>query len=467
MTIKLNHIFLGIALFLLSLRVTSNGNQTRQSPNAVAQSQDVFVRASVSKPFVYVGEAFTVTYTLYTAVAIIDPQDENSVKFEHSYQQRYPLNATETVENIDGKLYRVKVLQQYLVIANVAGILQIPILKKAVQRNIIDTNDFFEQEKLVTQLVISPNTSVIVKPLPLSEENNLFTRAVGDFKMNGAYRPVANTPNLLELHITIVGTGNTKNCSFTLPKSNDLWEIYNVKTTNKDTLELTGLKTKLEYSFQIATNYKGTYRIPDFAFTVFNPNTNSYQKFSTGSYQWVVKQGMSAPSKARSNSNTIAFQENYKRNSGNLYSYSTLFYLLVGLGILLLLCVYFESYILKKWKIFKHYRSQQRALKVALFACEQQLKSADSLSRDVFSQNTAEILLQYIQQKKGNDFVSALVHSNRRKTSTYWTIEIQNKLELWWQQTQQYRFGIPDPNFEPKEHLRQLASLLQILDRHE
>ncbi len=467
MPIKLNHIVLGIALFLLSIRVTSSNNQTRQGVNAVAQKQEVFVRASVSKPAVYVGEAFTVTYTLYTSVAIIDPQKETNVKFEHCYQQRYPLNATETEESIGGKLYRVSILQQYLVIANVTGKLQIPILKKALQRNVIDKNDFFEQEKLVTQMVMSPATSVMVMPLPLSQESNLFTGAVGDFRMKGEYRPVAKTPNLLEFHLTIVGTGNTKNCTFALPKLNDLWEIYNVTTTNKDTLELTGLKTKLEYSFQIATNYKGIYTIPDFAVTVFNPNTNSYQKCSTGSYQWIVNQGISAPSKKVSNSKTIASQENYERNSGSLYSYSTRYYMLVGLGILLFLCVYFESYIFKQWKVFQDYRRQQRALKVALFACQQQLQKVDSLSRDVFFQNMTEILLQYMQQKKGNDFASAFAHASRKKTDNYWNIEIQNKLELWWQQTQQYRFGITEPNFEPKEHLRQLTSLLRILDHYE
>jgi hypothetical protein len=467
MPIKLKHFILGIALLLLSLRAMSSSYQVHQVAKTLAQAQEIFVRASVSKPSVYVGEAFTVTYTLYTSVAIIDPENETNIQFGQSYQERYPLNVSEKEENIAGKLYRVRVLQQYLVIANVSGKLQIPPLKKAIQRSIIDANDFFGQEKLVTQMVVSPSESIIVKPLPLSEESNLFSRAVGNFKMKGEYRPVGKTPNLLEFNLTIEGIGNTKNCSFTLPKSNDFWEIYNVTTTNKDTLELTGLKTKLEYSFQIATNYKGTYRIPDFAVTVFNPNTNSYQKFSTGSYQWIVTQGISAPSKTISNSNTIASQENYKRNSGNLYSYSTLFYLLVGLGILLLLCVSFESYILKQWNIFQHYRSQQRALKVALFACQQQFKRLDSLSRDVFFQNVTEILLQYIQQKKGNDFVSALVHSNFKKASIYSAIETQDKLELWWQHTQYNRFGITEPNFEPKEHLRQLEALLRILDRHE
>ncbi|WP_309641465.1 BatD family protein [Flavobacterium sp.] len=445
----------------------SSTNQVPQDSIALAKKKEVFIKTSVSKSSVYVGEVFTVTYSMYTAVAIIDPQKESTIVFEHSYQERYPLNAIEKQERIDGMLYRVKVLQQYLVIANVSGKLEIPPLKKTIQRSVIDANDFFGQEKSVTQIVVSNPESVMVKPLPLSEGSDLFSHAVGNFRIKGAYTPSAKTPNLLEFNLTIEGTGNTKNCSFPIPKSNRLWEIYNVKTTNHDTLESTGLKTSVLYSFQVATNYKGTHAIPDFGFTVFNPNTNAYQKFTAGSYEWKVTQGILASPEATAQSDMITAQENGEPNSGNLYSYSILFYALLGLGFLLLCYVYFESYILEQRKFFQQYLIHRKALKVALSACKQQLKFADSLSKDAFLKNMNVILLEYIHQKKGGDFVGVLVRSNFKKHTAYWSIEIQNELELWWQHTEQNRFGIAKPICEPKELLRALEILLRRLDRYE
>ena len=445
----------------------SSTNQVPQDSIALTKKKEVFIRASVSKSSVYLGEAFTVSYSMYTAVPIIDPQKESSVVFEHCYQERYPLNAIEKQEKIDGILYRVTVLQQYLVIANVSGKLEIPPLKKTIRRSVTNVNDFFGQEKLVTQFVTSTPESVIVKPLPLSEGSDLFSHAVGDFRIKGAYTPSAKTPNVLEFNLTIVGTGNTKNCILPIPKSNRLWEIYNVKTTNHDTLESTGLKTSVVYSFQVATNYKGTHTIPDFGFTVFNPNTNTYQKFNAGSYQWKVAQGILASQETASKADTISAQEEWEPNSGNLYSYSILFYVIVGLGFLLLCYVYFESYILKQWKFFQQYRMHRKALRVALSACKQQLKIADSLSKDAFFKNMNAILLEYINQKKGADFVNVLVRSNLKKTTAYWPTEIQTELELWWQNTEQNRFGIAKPNVEPKAQLNALEILLRRLDRYE
>ncbi len=464
MLIKLYHIILGIALFL-SLPTWSNNNRVQQDSTALSQQKEVFVKASVSKSTVYIGEAFTVTYALYTATAIIDPQKETTVKFEHCFQEQYPLTTTARAEKIGGIQYNIKILQQYLVIANVSGRLQIPSLKKVIQRSVVDANDFFGQEKLVMQTVVSAPQSVMVKPLPLSAGHDVFCNAVGNFKIKGGYHAVAKTSNLLKFNVTIEGMGNTKNCVFTPPGSNGLWEVYNANIDRQDTLEVKGLKTKVEYTFELATNYKGNYTIPDFAFTVFNPNTNSYQKFTTGSYRWEVTQGILPKTVPKSNKKSSEDQE--KQHSGNLYSYSILFYAIVGLGFLLLLYAFFETWILKRWNFFKHYYMHRKALRIALSACKQQLKMIDALSKDAFFQNTTSILLRYIQQIKGEDFVRVLVRSNFKKTAAYWPIEIQNELESWWHRTAQNRFGNSTPIYNPKEHLSQLEIILRTLDRHE
>lgn len=466
MPIKTRHILFGIVLFLLSPRAMSN-NDVLQDSTALSRQKEVFVLASTSKSSVYVGEAFTVTYTLYMATAIIDPQKETAVKFEHSYQQLYPLTSIEKEEKIGGRTYRVKVLQQYLVISNVEGKLQIPSMKKAIQRNQIDANDFFGQEKLVTETIISPIAFINVKPLPVTNESHIFSHAVGVFSMKGGYKATVKTPNLLEFSMILEGTGNTKNCSFAPPQATNFWEIYNVTTTNKDTLEATGLKTRVQYSFQLATNYKGSYAIPAVVFTVFNPNTNAYQKFDSGSYQWKVTQGMAASSKSETELNAIDSKEILEYNAGNLYSYSIFFYTLVGLGLLLLLYVYFEKYLVRQWGNFQQDRLNRQALKIALASCKHQLRILNSLSQDVFYQNTAMILLDYINQKKGNDVVLVLVHSDLKKTLTDWPVETQNQLAAWWHRTQQLRFGNNKTTQSPQEHLRQLETLLLTLDRHD
>jgi len=453
MPIKMRHIIFGFVLFLLSPQAMGN-NKVLQDSTALSRQKEVFVLASTSKSSVYVGEGFTVTYSLYMATAIIDPQKETNVKFEHCYQQQYPLTSTENEQKIGGRNYRVKILQQYLVIANVEGKLKIPSLKKAIQRNQIDVNNFFGQEKLVTETIISPIEFINVKPLPAINETPSFSHAVGVFSMKGAYHSTNKTPNLLEFSMILDGTGNTKNCIFTPPQANGFWEIYNVATISKDTLEATGLKTRVQFSFQIATNYKGSFTIPAVVFTVFNPSTNAYQKFDSGSYQWKVPHGMEISSKAETELNTIDSKEILEYKTGNLYSYSILFYTLVGLGFLLLLYVYFESYIVRHWKNLQQYRINRQALKIALAACKQQLKALNSISQDAFYQNTSMILLDYINQKKGNDLVLDLVHSNLKKTHADWPIETHNQLLTWWRRTQQYRFGTSKTIHNPKEHYR-------------
>jgi hypothetical protein len=180
-----------------------------------------------------------------------------------------------------------------------------------------------------------------------------------------------------------------------------------------------------------------------------------------------VTQGMVASSKTETELNVIDSKANLDYNTGKLYSYSILFYALVGLGFLLLLYVYFERYIVLHWNNFQQYRINRQALKKALAACKHQLKILNSVSQDVFFQNTSMILLDYINQKKGNDLVLDLVHSNLKKAHIHWPIETHNQLLTWWRHTQQYRFGTNKTIHNPKEHLRELESLLLTLDRHD
>jgi len=152
-------------------------------------SNDVFVRAQVSKNSVYENEGFLVTFKLYTLIRISGP--DGAPKFPEydgfvAQEIDMPANVQMTLENYNGRNYQTAVLKQTILYPQRSGKIIIPSGKMDVvvqvrtqqrQRSIFDS--FLDMTQDVKRTLTSSPVTIDVKPLPQGKPAS-FSGAVGD-----------------------------------------------------------------------------------------------------------------------------------------------------------------------------------------------------------------------------------------------------------------------------------------------
>lgn len=352
-------------LFIITVICLLNGLQAIAAPfktdtNAVTTDAKAFIKPISSKNTVFVGEPFIVKYQLYIGSNIEDPETIINAKFLNCYQDELPSNRESHDELIKGVKYTVVVIKQYLVIANHEGKVEIPRIKIQLKTSVRDTTSFFPREIENTKDYYSAVGSVTVNPLPVNADTTLFSGAIGSFKIKGNYQPTKKNPNMLLFKLFIDGTGYTKNILISNPHYPVGMEVYNPNTVRHDTLTQDGIKTHVEYTFQLVANYKGRYVIPGVSFTVFNLQTGKYEKFNSGDFTWDVVNGptLVAPTRVVPVKTNDFFTKDTLINTGKHYFYaSLLFKFLLVISFLLLIYIYqmafFEELLWKYLELIK------------------------------------------------------------------------------------------------------------------
>jgi hypothetical protein len=259
-------------------------------------SKSIFLQAIPSKTKVYVGEAFTVSYFLYSSIHVTDPGDEIDLKFKNCYAEEFPPNKEAKDLTISGKIYHAVLLKKMLLIAQNEGESK----TSAISINLkVDApavaNDYFGTEGTVTKKISSPVYTVTVIPLPPKTDSTAFAGAVGDFKLSCNLIQSKTRPNTLKVILNINGTGNLKFANFSPPQLPNGLELFNEKNTDSQLLTESGMEARHIYSFEVVANYRGRYDIPPVTFLFFNPASSKYVKFSSEIFKWNVKEGPVLP----------------------------------------------------------------------------------------------------------------------------------------------------------------------------
>jgi hypothetical protein len=286
----------------------SANKQQAVSPDAQNSeiAKNLFIRVFADKQKVYQGEQVTVTYKLYTRLNIAAQMQVSKLPQYQGFwaeELETPTNINFTVENVDGKQFRVGILKKAALFPSQSGELTVSpmelkvpvqIQKKRKQGgSVFDDffNDpFFGNAETVQYNAKSNTVKVNVMPLPENKPES-FKGAVGQFSLSSELnKNTTKTNEPLSLTLNISGTGNVT--LLTVPELNlpAGMEKYDPKSTEQVTRQ-NKISGKKSIEYLIVPRNAGKKEIPPVKFSYFDPNKKSYVTLSTPPYNITVEQG--------------------------------------------------------------------------------------------------------------------------------------------------------------------------------
>ncbi len=303
--------------------------QQQQQPQAAAQSSeatlkdDLFIRVTVDKNKVHVGEQVTASYKLYARVpmnvSISKLPSLNGFWTQDFTMPGGPVKPVE--ETYNGKKYQVFTLKKSALFPQQTGTLELDpaeaegvarLVQKTQSRSPFDdpffqsafgslmmndplfNDDFFGQMmyKDVRVHLKSTSVKINVTPLPEADKPEGFGGAVGKFTATGNIdKTELTTDDVLTLKLTINGSGNLKlieSPKLILPNGLTTFDPTVIDTVTGRTNAISGSKI---ITYSITPNTPGDYVIPAMNFSYFDPESGKYASSQVGPFKVNVKKG--------------------------------------------------------------------------------------------------------------------------------------------------------------------------------
>lgn len=264
-------------------------NQGQQGNTPQIAADDIFARAVVSRSEVYKGEPVVVALKLYSRVPF-GLDDVKFPSFNGFWQQDISQDAVQQRETYNNRVYDTYTLKEYLLYPQQSGTLTIEPFDMNVvvrfqirssPRNIFDElmgggSNFQDVRKKIS----SPAVKVDVKEWPAGAPES-FNGAVGQFSLDAVPAQTnmnANTSGTYTVKLS--GTGNfplIRTPKLELPTS---FEEYNVTTSESTKHTRSGTTGSRQYSYPFIPRAEGSYTIPEFRFSYFDPKQVRYVTLS-------------------------------------------------------------------------------------------------------------------------------------------------------------------------------------------
>ncbi len=290
------------------------GSSNPKQPAAAAQSNgkdvqlgdNLFLRATVDRSRVYLGEQITATFKVYTRVRITNYTINKLPSMTGFWGEELviPQQVTLTNEVVSGKQYQVGLLKKVALFPTQAGTLEINPLEIVCQvqmENRKRSNDFFDQffndpffNNLATSNVTIKSTPLKISVLPLPKTNVpvSFKGAVGKFNLNATLSSNhVKTNEPLSLKATVGGTGNIKILEAPNVEIPGEFEKYDPKvneTIDRSGNTVNGSKT---FEWLLVPRYPGQKKITPFEFSYFDPSSGKYVTLHSGAFDLTVEKG--------------------------------------------------------------------------------------------------------------------------------------------------------------------------------
>jgi hypothetical protein len=298
--------------------------QAQQQQPAINEdiSKNIFIRVTVDKNSVHVGEQITASYKLYSRLPM-NVQISKLPSLNGFWTQDFELargNIKPTEETIDGKKYQVFTLKKSALFpqqtgnlqldpAEAEGIVRLP--RQVKQQNPYGDDpfslfgsfmmsdpffngDFFNMFGYQDIKVNLKSTPVKITVTPLPEENKPadFGNAVGKFTITAHLdKTELTTDDVANFKLTINGTGNLKLIEapkMNLPNGLDSYDPLVTDTITGRSTTISGSKV---INYPIAPNIPGDYTIPAIQFSYYDAQAGKYVTLETPAQKIHVKRG--------------------------------------------------------------------------------------------------------------------------------------------------------------------------------
>ena len=213
----------------VSLEVVGGGNASSSegdggapagnaASNGTISEDDLFLRFTINRKDVVIGEPIVATLKLYYRVNIGGFEDVRFPSFNGFWSQEVeaPTNLEYKRENVDDKIYNTVVLRKYVLIPQQTGTLTIDpaelvclvSIRVAQSRGASIFDGFFDDYRTIRKRVTSSSYKVNVSPLPAGAPAS-FGGGVGEFGITAALsKDSLKTHEAASLVITVKGRGN-------------------------------------------------------------------------------------------------------------------------------------------------------------------------------------------------------------------------------------------------------------------
>ena len=280
-------------------------------------AKNLFIRATIDKNKVYLGEQVTVTYKLYTRLNIASQMSVDKLPQYQGFwaeELETTRNISFSREVIGGQQYNVGLLKRAALFPNQSGKLEvtpleltipIQVQKKKNPNNIWDDffGDPFGRAEVVEYAAKSNTLKLDVIPLPENNKPASFRGAVGKFDFSASLdRSKTKTNEPITLKFDISGTGNINLLelpSFELPNGFEKYDPKVDEQINRSG-KISGSK-KAEYL--LIPRVAGKREIPAVEFSYFDPEKKSYRTISSKAFDVTIEQGQIGPSDLASKQN--------------------------------------------------------------------------------------------------------------------------------------------------------------------
>ena len=324
----------------VSIQVVSSGGaasaQQVQQPQAQGQGQatqaqtargesDIFMRLSLSRSSVVVGEPVTATLKIYHRANLVGFENAKFPAFKGFWSQEVetPSNIEFQREQVDGAMYNSAVLRRWVLIPQKSGDQAIDpaeiVCLVNVQRRRASSgsifDDFFGNDYVTTRQRVSTKAATLhVQALPAGTPAS-FGGGVGNFSVKASLsKDSLKTHDAASLLVTISGKGNI--ALLEAPKINfpPDFEVYDVKTTvNTDKSGTTGSKT-FEYPFIPRSH--GDFSVGPLNYSYYDVKQRRYETVSTPALPLKVARSASAGATVSDPGNTLVVDRKGVKNLG-------------------------------------------------------------------------------------------------------------------------------------------------------
>lgn len=273
---------------------SQSSGSTQDQARRGASSHSTYLKLTLGKTTLRVGEPVTASLKLYTNEAITGFEDARFPSFQGFWSESTysPTNIEFTKENVNGQVFDTALLRQWTLIPQQDGTLRIEpaeiicLVREAVSSGDPFFDGFFDNYRTDRKRLLTRELEVNVESLPANAPAS-FNGAVGSYKID-AYL----LPDSLKMHdsasliVKISGTGNVTMLS--APKVNfpPDSEVYDTKVTDDTAKGTSGSKT-FEYPF-IPRSY-GDFEIPPVEFSYYDPSTGRYVTIASNALPYHVQ----------------------------------------------------------------------------------------------------------------------------------------------------------------------------------
>lgn len=269
---------------------SSGGGQT--SSTGDISSGDLFLRLSLSRSEVVIGEPITATLKIYQRVNVVGFENAKLPTFNGFWSQETfaPTNIEFKRESLDDKIYNTALLRTYVLIPQQSGTITIEpaelvclVNVRAAQSASSSLFDRFFQDEYQTirKRVTTPAVKVKVNPLPAGQPAS-FGGGVGNFGISARLTTDnLKTHDAASLIITVSGRGNV--ALLEEPKVNfpPDFEVYDTKTTENTDKGNGGTSGSKSFEYPFIPRSHGDFTIDPVEYSYYDVNAGKYVTLKT------------------------------------------------------------------------------------------------------------------------------------------------------------------------------------------